>query len=93
MDPQVQQNKPWYSKYFDASWRYIEDTYLHYFGENRTSYGTKDSLRKLEVETGAKDVDGVQRTVGDTAGGLFKPGHIGGAVGDALDGNVLKGNV
>lgn len=33
--------KSWYSEYYDASWRWVEDTYLKYFGENRTSYGTK----------------------------------------------------
>lgn len=29
------------SSYYDSSWRWIEDTYLSYFGENRTSYGIK----------------------------------------------------
>jgi hypothetical protein len=27
--------------YYDRAWRWIEDTYLKYFGENRTSYGVK----------------------------------------------------
>lgn len=31
----------WYSGYYDSTWRWVEDTYLKYFGENRTSYGAK----------------------------------------------------
>lgn len=27
--------------YYDKAWHWIEDTYLKYFGENRTSYGVK----------------------------------------------------
>jgi hypothetical protein len=27
--------------YYDKAWRWVEDTYLKYFGENRTSYGVK----------------------------------------------------
>jgi hypothetical protein len=30
--------------YYDKAWRWIEDTYLKYFGENRTSYGVKGAL-------------------------------------------------
>jgi len=33
--------------YYDSTMRWIEDTYLKYFGENRTSYGTKGMLRLL----------------------------------------------
>jgi hypothetical protein len=29
------------NEYYDSTWRWIEDTYLAYFGENRTSYGVK----------------------------------------------------
>lgn len=36
-----QENKPWYTRYYQSSWHWIEDTYLKYFGENRTSYGVK----------------------------------------------------
>lgn len=31
----------WYSGYYDSTMRYVEDTYLKYFGENRASYGAK----------------------------------------------------
>lgn len=37
----------WYSSYYDSTWRWIEDTYLKYFGENRTSYATKGNLTPL----------------------------------------------
>jgi hypothetical protein len=30
--------------YYDKAWRWIEDTYLKYFGENRTSYGVKGTF-------------------------------------------------
>jgi len=72
--------------------RWIEDTYLKYFGENRTSYGVKDSLKKTEV-TGNKDVDGVQRSVGETVGNTFGENGLAGDVGSAVDKNILKGNV
>jgi len=97
MDPMKQnpiqrKEKPWYSRYYDSSWWWIEDTYLKYFGENRTSYGVKDTLRKTEV-TGNKDVDGIQRSAGDTAGNLFGPKGIGGGLGKVVDKDVLRGHV
>ncbi len=33
--------------YYDRAWRWIEDTYLKYFGENRTSYGVKGVFLNL----------------------------------------------
>jgi hypothetical protein len=36
--------KTWYGKKYEEGWRWIEDTYLKYFGENRTSYGVKGKL-------------------------------------------------
>jgi hypothetical protein len=42
-----QEKKSWYSRYYDAGWRWIEDTYLKYFGENRTSYGVKSKSLSL----------------------------------------------
>jgi hypothetical protein len=38
------EQKSWYSGYYDSGMRYIEDTYLKWFGENRTSYGVKGRL-------------------------------------------------
>lgn len=91
-NPMQQKEKSWYSRYYESCLRWIEDTYLKYFGENRTSYGIKDTFKKTEV-TGNKDVDGVQRGVGDTAGNLFGSKGPGGVVGDTVDKNVLRGNV
>ena len=53
---------------------------------------SEDTLKKTEV-TGNKDVDGIQRSVGDTTGNLFGSKGPGGVVGDAVDKNVLRGNV
>lgn len=72
--------------------RWIEDTYLKYFGENRTSYGVKDTLHKGEI-SGNKDVDGVQRSVGDAVGNQFGENGLAGGVGKIVDTNILKGNV
>jgi len=72
--------------------RWVEDTYLKYFGENRTSYGVKDSLKKTEV-TGVKEVSDVQSSVGDSVGNLVGSKGIGGQVGDGIDKHVLRGNV
>jgi len=90
--PLQPEEKSWYSQYYDSSWRWIEDTYLKYFGENRTSYGVKDSLKKTEI-TGNKDVDGIQRSVGETVGNLVGSNGIAGGVGDTVDKNVLRGNM
>jgi hypothetical protein len=39
--------------YYDKAWRWVEDTYLKYFGENRTSYGFKGTLNcALPLTTG-----------------------------------------
>ncbi|KAH8586762.1 hypothetical protein B0O99DRAFT_643585 [Bisporella sp. PMI_857] len=80
------------NSYYDATWRWIEDTYLKYFGENRTSYGVKDTLHKTEV-TGDKDISNIQRSVGDaTANTLGDKGLLGG-VGGVVDKGILRGNV
>jgi len=52
----------------------------------------KDTLKKTEV-TGNKDVDGIQRSVGETAGNQVGSKGVGGGVGDAVDKNILRGNV
>jgi len=72
--------------------RWVEDTYLKYFGENRTSYGAKDTLHKAEI-TGNKDVDGIQRSVGDAAANTLGDNGLLGGVGGAVDKGILRGNV
>ncbi|KAH7317372.1 hypothetical protein BKA65DRAFT_466345 [Rhexocercosporidium sp. MPI-PUGE-AT-0058] len=74
--------------YYEATMRWIEDTYLKYFGQNRTSYGVKDTLSKTEV-TGNKDVDGIQHAVGQTVGNVFAEGGVGESVGKVVDKGLL----
>lgn len=45
--PTMETPKKTGNSYYDATWRWIEDTYLKYFGENRTSYGTKGTLAPI----------------------------------------------
>lgn len=52
-----------------------------------------ESLKKTEVVTGNQDVDGLQRSAGETVGNLVGSNGIGGGLGDIIDKNVLKGNV
>ncbi|CZT03867.1 uncharacterized protein RAG0_10505 [Rhynchosporium agropyri] len=75
--------------YYEATMRWIEDTYLKYFGQNRTSYGIKDTLSKTEV-TGNKDVDGAQHAVIETVGNAFAEGGVGESVGKAVDKGLLS---
>lgn len=51
-----------------------------------------DTLKKTEV-TGNEDIDGVQRSVGETVGDTLGSNGIAGVVGDGLDKGVLRGNV
>lgn len=44
MENPLAERKTWYSQYTDPTMRWIEDTYLKYFGENRTSYGIKGKV-------------------------------------------------
>ncbi|KAH8648051.1 hypothetical protein BGZ60DRAFT_423524 [Tricladium varicosporioides] len=78
--------------YYDSAVQWIEDTYLSFFGENRTSYGTKESLKKTQI-TGNKDIDSIQESVGETVGNTFGSNGLAGAVGDSVDKGMLKGNV
>ncbi|KAJ5047156.1 uncharacterized protein L3040_002998 [Drepanopeziza brunnea f. sp. 'multigermtubi'] len=75
--------------YYEMAMRWIEDTYLKYFGENRTSYGIKDSLSRTEV-SGNKDVDGIQHAVGEAAGNVFAEGAVGAGVGRVVDKGLLS---
>jgi hypothetical protein len=44
------EKKSWYSRYYHSGWHWVEDTYLKYFGENRTSYGIKGKAPYLLLE-------------------------------------------
>lgn len=52
----------------------------------------EDTFKKGEV-SGNKDIDGMQRQVGDTVGGQFGKGGAGESVGTHVDKNVLRGNM
>lgn len=43
--------------------------------------------------SGNKDIDGVQREVGDTVGSQFGKGGVGESVGSNVDKGFLRGNV
>ncbi|KAH6669463.1 hypothetical protein B0J14DRAFT_598771 [Halenospora varia] len=88
LNPSTQKKE---QSYYDSAMRWIEDTYLSWFGENRTSYGTKESLKKTQI-TGNKDVDGIQESVGETVGNTFGSNGLAGAVGDGVDKGILRGN-
>ena len=51
-----------------------------------------ESLQQTEI-TGNDDVDGIQRTLGDTIGDTVGANGLAGGVGEVLDKGVLKGNV
>jgi len=78
------------SSYYESSMRWVENTYLSWFGENRTSYGIKDSMKQGQVNTGNKEVDGAQDSVGETVGNMFGKSGAAGDVGDAADKNLLS---
>jgi hypothetical protein len=80
------------SSCYDSSWRWVEDTYLSYFGENRTSYGIKESLKNTEI-TGDENVDRIQSGVGGAVGDVFSSKGPAGIVGDGVDKGVLRGKV
>jgi len=77
------------NSYYESTMRWIENTYLKWFGENRTSYGVKETLRQGEV-SGNKDIDGVQRQVGDTIGNQFGKDGVGEGVGKIADQGFLS---
>lgn len=43
--------------YYDKTWRWIEDTYLKYFGENRTSYGVKGEFLEFNLVRWDADIE------------------------------------
>jgi len=77
------------NSYYESAMRWVEDTYLKWFGENRASYGVKDTLRQGEV-SGNKDVDGVQRSIGDAVGNQFGKGGLGEDAGKVADKGFLS---
>ena len=95
--------------YYDRAWRWVEDTYLKYFGENRTSYAVRGEFcspcrpswecwhcvdtLQKGEISGNKDIDGAQRSVTDAVGGQLGKGGVGESVGTNVDKGLLRGNV
>ncbi|KAL8873534.1 MAG: hypothetical protein Q9174_001015 [Haloplaca sp. 1 TL-2023] len=72
-----------YGEYYNSYVPWLEDKYLAWFGENKTSYATKDQLDKTKI-TGDKNVDAIQDGVNTGVSGQFKEGGLLGGVGDLV---------
>ncbi|KAL9609345.1 MAG: hypothetical protein Q9167_005890 [Letrouitia subvulpina] len=64
-----------YNEYYTAYVPWLEDKYLAWFGENKTSYVAKDQLRQTKI-TGDKNVDAVQDGVAEGVGGQRPAGRL-----------------
>jgi len=69
---------------------WVEDKYLSWFGESRTSYGVKDSMGKTKV-TGNENVDNIQDGVSGLVGGQFGKGGLGEPISKGVDSTGLLG--
>ncbi|KAL9599616.1 MAG: hypothetical protein Q9219_003699 [cf. Caloplaca sp. 3 TL-2023] len=74
-------SKKKYDEYYNAYVPWLEDKYLAWFGENKTSYTAKDQLDKTKI-TGDKNVDAVQDGLNTGVSGQLKSGGLLGGVGD-----------
>ena len=60
---------------------WLEDKYLAYFGENKTSYTAKENLKSANI-TGDKNVGAITDGVANGVGGQLDSGGLLGGVGD-----------
>jgi len=74
--------KKQYNSYYNSYVPWLEDKYLAWYGENKTSYTAKEQLKGTHI-TGDKNVNAVQDGVADAVGGQLASGGLLGAVGDA----------
>ncbi|KAI4124998.1 MAG: hypothetical protein LQ338_004513 [Usnochroma carphineum] len=72
-----------YDEYYNAYVPWLEDKYLAWFGENKTSYTAKDELDKTKI-TGDKNVDAIQEGLNKGVAGQFKSDGLLGGVGDLV---------
>ncbi|KAI4094074.1 MAG: hypothetical protein L6R37_007310 [Teloschistes peruensis] len=72
-----------YDEYYNSYVPWLEDKYLAWFGENKTSYATKEQLDKTKI-TGDKNVDALQDGVNSGVTGQLKEGGLLGGVGDLV---------
>ncbi|MCJ1454077.1 hypothetical protein MMC28_004427 [Mycoblastus sanguinarius] len=74
----------WTKKKYDEAYKsyvpWMEDKYLGYFGENKTSYTAKENL-KTDV-TGDKNINAIQGGVAEGVGGQLSSKGLLGGVGD-----------
>ena len=62
---------------------WLEDKYLAWYGENKTSYSAKENLKGTKI-TGDKNLDAVQDGVAEGVGGQVASGGLLGGVGDKI---------
>lgn len=74
--------KKQYNSYYNSYMPWIEDKYLAWFGENKTSYTAKEQLKSTKI-TGDKNIGAIQDGVAEGVGGQFSSGGLLGGVGDA----------
>ncbi|KAI9880969.1 MAG: hypothetical protein M1830_009463 [Pleopsidium flavum] len=72
-----------YNSYYDSYMPWVEDKYLQWFGENKTSYTAKEQLKSTKI-TGDKNVDALQDGIAESVGGQFGKGGLGEGVGNLV---------
>ncbi|KAI4250002.1 MAG: hypothetical protein LQ352_005444 [Teloschistes flavicans] len=72
-----------YDEYYNSYVPWMEDKYLAWFGENKTSYATKEQLDKTKI-TGDKNLDAIQDGVNTGVTGQLKEGGLLAGVGDLV---------
>jgi len=80
--------KKQYNQQYEKWVPWLEDKYLAWFGENKTSYVAKDKMKSTKI-TGNKDVDAAQDDVAEGVGGQFGKGGLGEVAGDAAGKQVF----
>ncbi|KAI4233376.1 MAG: hypothetical protein L6R40_007102 [Gallowayella cf. fulva] len=72
-----------YDEYYNSYVPWLEDKYLAWFGENKTSYTAKDQLDKTKL-TSDPSLNAVQDGVNTGVAGQFKSDGLLGGVGDLV---------
>ncbi|KAI4149088.1 MAG: hypothetical protein LQ340_004793 [Diploschistes diacapsis] len=72
----------WVAGYLDKYQKMLQDTLLGTMGDNRMSYGLKNTIKSQEV--GDENFQNLQNSVADTAGGLVGKGGVGEGIGNAV---------
>ncbi|KAL8918336.1 MAG: hypothetical protein Q9208_007424 [Pyrenodesmia sp. 3 TL-2023] len=72
-----------YNEYYNAYVPWLEDKYLAWFGENKTSYTTKEQLDKTKL-TSDPNLNAVQDGLNTGVSGQLKSDGLLGGVGDLV---------